>query len=701
MPLDPIAPEYEFGPFRLDAARRALYRGSEFVALTPKAAEMLLLLVEEAGRVVTKERILERAWPGVVVEEGAIANNISALRKVLDPAFADEGPIATVARRGYRFSAPVRVNGAGPSAGTAAAAAALPPSPAAPPIGERDTILMGDIENRSGDAVFDGTLKQALLLHLAQSPFLQIVSERKVRGALQLMQRPGDTPVTGEVALEICQRTGAKAAITGSVFALGDEYVIGIVALDRDTGGIVASEQARARGKADILKALDAAATSLRARLGESLASIERLSTSLEDLATPSLDALKAYTIGRREWNERGDAAGIPHQLRAIELDPDFASAHSALGIALSNLGETERANEHIVRAYQLRGRASERERGRIEGTYHHIVTGNLHRAYDALNMLVKLYPRDSYIPINLANHCMMLGQWEKALPLAESALASEQTNVGTSNVAITQMALGRPDEARKTIESAFARGIDAYYLRLDAYHEAFLRRDDEAMRRHYDVVAGRAGEEDFLIAAQADTEAYFGRLDRARELSARAAASALRADAAETSATWLAQAAMREAELGFDERAIGLADEALGRSTGRFVRCVAAYALARAGDRTVVDKVVSGLDAQFSEDTLVQRHWLPCVRAALALRGGDGIGAMQALETAQSIELALVAPFEGGFMIPAWLRGLALQAGGKAAEARAEFSKIESRPGLVKNYITYPLAVRAREALG
>ncbi len=243
MPPEPIAPadiprqppQYEFGPFRLDAARRALYRGTEFVALTPKAAEMLLLLVEEAGRVVTKEQLLERAWPGVVVEEGALANNISALRKVLDPAFEGEGPIATVARRGYRFSAPVQtMSTAGSPASSPAPNCGIARHRVA--ITDRDTILLGDIENKTGDAVFDGTLKQALLLHLAQSPFLEIVSDRKVRSALQMMQRPTDTPVVGDVANEICHRTGAAAAITGSIFALGDEYLIGITALNGDHG---------------------------------------------------------------------------------------------------------------------------------------------------------------------------------------------------------------------------------------------------------------------------------------------------------------------------------------------------------------------------------------------------------------------------------------------------------------------------------
>ncbi|HZZ91237.1 MAG TPA: winged helix-turn-helix domain-containing protein [Usitatibacter sp.] len=706
--------EYEFGPFRLDAPRRALYRGTEFVPLTPKAAEMLLLLVEQAGRVVTKEQIFQRAWAGVVVEEGTIANNISALRKVLDPAFGGLGPIATVARRGYRFAAAVRTgNGIdiNASAADVRAHAVAPGNGAAPPqatpdnppvraITERDSVLMGDIENKTGDAVFDGTLRQALLLHLAQSPFLQILADRKVKATLQLMQRPTDTPVTGEVALEICQRTGAKAAITGSIFALADEYSVGIVALDRDTGDIIASEQARARGKGEVLKALDAAATNLRANLGESLVSVKRLSAALEDLATPSLEALKAYTVGRREWNERGDAAGIPHQLRALELDPHFASAHSAVGIAFSNLGQTQRANEHIRKAYDLRNRASERERSRIEAIYHLNISGNVHQALDVFNTMIKAYPRDSYIPGNIGNIQMQLGQWEKALESTTAALASEPTNVSHSNLAIIHMALGRREDARRTIDAAFARGLDAYYLRLDAYQEAFLRRDDEAMRRHFDAVAGRPSEEDFLLAAQADTESYFGRHHRAREFSARAAESAMRAGAVETSAIWLAQWAMREAELKFDERAFEQAEAALERSEGRIVRCVAAYALARAGDRSLVGTIASKLDADFPEDTLVQRHWLPCIRAAIAIADEDAVTALRALEPAQSMELALVMPFEGGFMLPTHLRGLAHLAAGKREEAAREFASIEARPGLVKNYVTYPLAVKARENL-
>ncbi|HET7547320.1 MAG TPA: winged helix-turn-helix domain-containing protein [Usitatibacter sp.] len=682
--------EYEFGPFRLDAARRALYRGEAFVPLTPKAAEMLLLLVEQAGRVVTKEQLFERAWPGVVVEEGTLANNISALRKVLDAGFGGDGPIATVARRGYRFTAPVRSR--------SDKAAAPPSTRVSSEPARRDTVLIGDIENRTGDAVFDGTLRQALLLHLAQSPFLEIVPDRKVRSALQAMQRPLETPVTGDEALEIAQRTGAGASITGSIHVLGDDYVIGITALAPETGEILVAEQARAHGKAEVLKALDGAALDLRGKLGESLASVSRYSSSFDEVATASLEALKAYTIGRREWMHRGDAAVISHQLRAIELDPGFASAHSLLGIAFSNMGQTLRAKEHITRAYELRDRASERERQRIEANYHHMVRGDLHRALDAYLMTMRAYPRDDAQRSNTANGYMMLGQWEAAFTVAEHA---EATSTDFSNLAIIQMALGRHDDARRTLDTAFARNIDAFYLRLDAYQEAFLRGDDEAMRRHFDAVAGRPGEEDFLIAGQADTEAYLGRVERARELTRRAADSALRAGSEETSAAWLAEGALREAEMGFPEHAVAWANAALERSPGRDVRCLSAYALARSGAAGTGESIVAALERDHPEDTLVQRYWLPCVRAALALAAGDAAQAVRLLEPAESIELGISVPFESGFVVPAYLRGLALRAGERNAEAAREFAKIVSRPGLLKNFVIHPLAVKASLSLG
>ena len=508
-----------------------------------------------------------------------------------------------------------------------------------------------------------------------------------------------DTPVVGDVALEICQRTGAAAAITGTIHSLGDDYMIGIVAVDGNTGDLLVTEQARAHGKGEVLKALDSSALDLRAKLGESLASVKRFSVAFDEVATSSLEALKAYTIGRREWNERGDTAAIPHQQRAIELDPNFASAHSALAIALGNMGEHVRAQEHIKKGYALRDRVGQRESNRIVATYHHLITGDLHKSLDSLDVWAKNYPRDGVPHLNSGSHCMTLGQWEKALAMTERAMHAENSIITHSNHAIILMALGRYDDARRTIEAPLARGVDSYYLRLDAYQEAFLRGDDEAMRRHYDMVMGRQGEEDFLIASQAETEAYFGRLDRARELTERAAESALRAGTSETSATWLAVAAVREVETGFSERAMALGDRALNRSSGIYVRSIAGYALARAGDRTVADQIMRDLDRDRPHDTIVQRYWLPSMRAAQALYAGDWQAAVRALEQAESLELGLTVPLEGGLAIPAYLRGLAYAQGGKRDLAAREFAKIEARPGVVKNFVIHPQAVKARAA--
>ncbi len=423
-------------------------------------------------------------------------------------------------------------------------------------------------------------------------------------------------------------------------------------------------------------------------------------SAGFDEVATASLEALKAYTIGRRQWFDRGDAAGVPHYLRAIELDPGFASAYSAVGIALTNLGQTTRANEYMKKAYDLRDRVTERERNRIVAGYHHIVTGDVHRAVDALDIWMKNYPRDAVAPGNAASHLMNLGQWEKSCELTEAAKAMELSNITSSNYSIILMALGRHEDARKVLDAEFARGVDAYYLRLDAYQEAFLRGDDEAMRRHFDAVAGRQGEEDFLIAAQADTEAFHGRMDRSRDFTTRAVDSAMRAGAPEQAATWLAQSAIREVEMGFHERAIELADSALERSLGRYVRSIAAYALARAGDRTTVTQITAELDRDYPEDTAIQRYWLPSARAAVKLASGDWQGAVRDLETAESMETGLTVPFENGFMIPVYLRGLAYAAGGKNEEAAREFAKIEARPGLLKNFVIYALAARKRAEL-
>jgi DNA-binding winged helix-turn-helix (wHTH) protein/tetratricopeptide (TPR) repeat protein len=665
-PPKALAGQYRFGGFRLDAATPALYRGGEFIPLTPKAAEILLLLVQEAGRVVTREQMLQRVWPGVIVEEGVIANNISALRRILDGEFEGDSPIVTVPRRGYRFTPPVRAD-------------------------EGDTILVAEIENLTGDPVFDGTMRQALLLHLTQSRSLEILSDRKVLSVLGYMGKPGEA-ITGDVALEICQRTGCKCAITGSIFEVGGEYVIALQALHGETGDMLVMEQARAHGKSEVLGALDRAAVGLRTMLGESLASVSR-TRPFEEVATSSLEALKAYAVGRVEWGLHGEAAGMPHFLRAIELDPNFCSCLASLALGCMNMGQMQEATRYMRKAYDLRESATERERVRMVASYHGIVTGDLFKGIDAHRVWQTTFPREGAAYLNGANLLMMGGQWDKALTASQRSHAMEPSAVSASNLAIALLAVGRHDEARAMLDDAFARGYEAFYLHLDAYQEAFLRRDAEAMRRHADAVAGREGEEDFLIGAQADTEACFGRFERSRALSRRAVESARHAGSLEMAAMWEAQAALREAEVGEAARAREGAVAALETFAGREVQGMAGLALARSGDVPRAMEIAASLEREYPTHTIVQSTWLPCIRAALAIGRRDWSAAVEALEISVSVELGVTTPFEGGFMLAPYLRGLALLGGGRSRDAAREFGKIVERPGLIKNFVVFPLA--------
>lgn len=678
---------FEFGAYRFDIGSRSLFREGEFVPVTPKVAETLLLLLEEAGRVVTKEQLLERVWPGVVVEEGGIANNISALRKLFNGEFGEDGPIATIARRGYRFTAEVTRGDEEPEPQADVKAAQAPV--------ERNAILVADIENKTGDPIFDGTIRQALALNLAQSPALDVMSDRKVHTVLALMHRPG-VPVVGEVALEICQRTGTRAAVTGSIFALGDEYVIGLYAIRADTGDTLVSEQARARGKANVLQALDTAALSLRSKLGESIQSVRKYAAQFDEVVTSSLEALKAYTTGREVWLSHSEMAAIPHMQRAIELDPQFVSAHSALGVMLNNMGQTARAIVHMEHAYQLRSRATERERLRIEAMYNDMVTGDTHRSLDAYRAALRAYPRDANMANNTANLYIVLGQYEKALHDIKIALAVEHSSIEYGNYTQACFGLGLVDDAAAMIEQGFARGFDAFYHHADAYLVAFLRGDRAAMQKHVDAVAGREGEEDYLIALDASTEGYFERWDRARELAQRAVESAQRAKSFEMAACWRAESALRDLEAGNLDLARKQAEAALAICRSRNSDGLAGMVLARTGDPQRALKLGGDMERATPQATHVQRYWLPCIRGSVALAEGDWKAAVSALEPAIPIEMGIPQPFVNPGLYPVWLRAKAYVLGQQWADAKREYEKITTRPYLARNAYPYSLSIKA-----
>jgi len=350
-----------------------------------------------------------------------------------------------------------------------------------------------------------------------------------------------------------------------------------------------------------------------------------------------------------------------------------------------------------MQKAFDLRDRATERERVRIEAGYHTMVSGDLFRGIDAHRTWEKVYPKDVTASINLANVCMLAGLWDKALAAAQRAYSREQDMISGSNMAVCLFASGRHEEACATLDGALASGQDAFVLHLDAYHGAYLRGDEASMRAHVDAVMGREAEEDFLIAAQADTEACRGRFRRARELSRRAVESARRADSLEVAALWEAEAALREAEIGVHDlaRAGGAAALELGPETGRVVHCMATLALARGGNTRRAQELIEALGERYPQDTLINRYWLPCARAAVAMAAKDWKGALDALEESTGVELSQTQPLEGGLMYPPYLRGLVLLEERRPEEAAREFQKIVDRPGLIKNFVIHPLAIR------
>ena len=617
------------------------------------------------------------------------------------------GPVARSAP--YRPAAPTSLGRIAPSwkfilsagilVAIVVAVAALLHTHRAIALTEKDTIVLADFDNRTGDPVFDDTLKQALFVDLGQSPFLNVLSDRKVSATLSLMGLSPDHPLAGETARDLCQRVGSKAMLAGSISNLGNEYIIGLNAINCSTGDTLVAEQARASGKGEVLKSLDNSASAIRTKLGESLASVQKFATPIEEATTSSLEALKAYSMGRRTFFREGDVAGIPYYERAVEVDANFAMAYGALAVSYFNLGQRTRAVENAKKAFELRERVSDRERYRISAAYYSFATGELDKAIQAYEVWQQSYPRD-FLPIgNRGDLHMLEGEWGKALLETLDSLRLEPNNAtAQSNLALIQLALNRTEDSRTTLEQARVRKLDSRALRLAAYETAFLQGNQETMQQQLAWAAGRRGEEDWLLSAQSDTEAYFGRLAKARGFSRRALESAVRADAKETAALWQVNAALREAEFGNASSAGQNALAALALAPGRDVRSVAALALARAGEAAKAQKLAETLDKDFPQDTIVQGYWLPSIRAANEMNRKNTAKALDVLQTDAPYELAQSQPFQVGMLYPIYLRGQAYLAARQGNEAGAEFQKIIDHRGIVLNF---PLGALAHIGLG
>jgi eukaryotic-like serine/threonine-protein kinase len=549
---------------------------------------------------------------------------------------------------------------------------------------DKDTIVLSDFDNKTGDPVFDDTLKQGLSVQLEQSPFLGLVSERKVNDTLNLMGRSPDERLTANVTREVCLRTGSKAMLTGSIAGLGSQYVIGLKAVNCNTGDVLAEAQEQAADKEAVLKALDAAAISLRSKLGETLNSVQKYATPLEQATTPSLEAIKAYSLGQKIQYTKGATAALPLYKRAVELDPNFAMAYARMGAVYLNLNEVGRGAENARKAYDLREKVSERERFYIEGRYYDIATGELGKTAQIYELWQQTYPRDEIPYIVLGGISEEFGNWEKALQESREALRLEPSRVANyASLGSAYTSLNRLDEAEAVYKQAEERKLEGELLLQSRYQLAFLKGDAAQMAQLVSAAMGKPGAEDLLLATQADTEGWYGKLRNAHELTRKAMDSAERNDANEAAAAYQAEAALREVESGNREQARAEANAAVKLAPNRDVWAIAALVLARAGDTAGAEKLATELDKTLPLDTLVQRYWLPAIRAAVALHLKDPNRAIELLKAASPIELGA----STAILCPVYLRGeayLMLHDGNRAA---AEFQKFIDHRGLVANF--------------
>jgi eukaryotic-like serine/threonine-protein kinase len=548
---------------------------------------------------------------------------------------------------------------------------------------EKDTIVLADFTNTTGDPVFDGTLRQGLSTQLEQSPFLNLLSDTRIAQTLALMTQPRGAQLTRELAREVCERTASAATIEGSIASLGSQYVLGLQAVNCLSGDLLAQEQVTANSKEQVLKTLGEAATRMRKKLGESLASIEKYDTPLENVTTPSLEALQAYSLGFQALNIKDDvAAAIPFFQRAISLDPKFAMAYARLGTSYGGEGETARAAENMRTAYELRERVSERERFYIASHYELDVIGDLEAARKTYELWAQTYPRDNTPPANLGIIHFTLGEYGKALAaFQEGVKLNPSSGFNYANLVLAYVALNRFDEAKATAQEAQAHNVDSPDIHFRLYAVDFLEHDATGMEREAARLMAKPGYEDGMLDHESDTAAYAGQFVKAREFTRRAVDSARRADKKETAAGYEASAAMREVLVDNTGMARRQAQAALALSDSRDVEGVSATVLGLAGDSAQAVRVSNNLSQRFPKDTIVQSEYLPMIRAAGVLGSPDASrDAEKAIEA-----LAAAAPYElGATFYPAYLRGEAYLAAKQGSAAAAEFQKVLDHPGVV-----------------
>jgi DNA-binding winged helix-turn-helix (wHTH) protein/tetratricopeptide (TPR) repeat protein len=708
---------YEFGPFRVDADQELLLRDGAPVPLTPKAFQILLVLVRRGGEVATKDEIMKAVWPDTFVEETNLTRNIFSIRRALGER-SDNEYIHTVSGKGYRLAQrafavlPTELNVVSAIRSTvevevqeerkknrlgwvvaaaiiliAGAGVAYISLHRSPGMTETDTLVIADFNNGTNDPVFDQTLTQGLAVQLEQSPFLQIVSDQRVQHTLQLMGRTGNQRLTPALAREVCERIGATVMLEGLISTLGNEYVLGLRATRCGTGDLLDVEQATAKTKEQVLDALTQVASRFRRRAGESLQTRQMHDKPLEEGTTASLEALKAYSAGLRASLNESMVAGIPLQKRAIELDPNFALAYAHLALSYADSGQTGAAREVARRGYELRNRASDRERFFIEVTYDRIVTGNLERARQTCMSWAQSYPRDPEAH-GLASGMIPqgLGDFDISIEEARKAVALDpDMSPAYTNLAYSYFLEGQMKQATSAVEEASARGFNPPEMLALRYAIAFANADSEGMKGAAALASGKPWAEDWMTQFEALTAADRGQIRLARELSRKARQLAISVGQPERAAGYESAFAVDEALFGYPREAIQGATEALRMSHARDVEYTAALAFGLAGDAKQSDALRKDLNDRFPEDTVVNRIYLPVLNAVLALDKGDAHEAVEDLQVTTTGEMAMVG--DGSAMLgnvhSPYIRGEALFHDVRGQEGIAEFQKIVDHPGI------------------
>jgi eukaryotic-like serine/threonine-protein kinase len=572
-------------------------------------------------------------------------------------------------------------------------------------LSEVDTIVIADFDNSTGLSVFDNALRQALTADLEDSPFLNVLASGKVREQLRFMGQPPNAPLKEDVARQICQRTGSKAMVMGSISSLGSHYPMTLRAENCNTGDLLAIVQAEAENREQVVKKLNTMASAMRGKLGESLASIEKYDAPASQVSTPSLEALQVYSLGVSTQQTEGDEAAIPFYRRAIELDPDFAMAYNRLGAIYGNLYQPTLAAENLTKAFEFRDHTTEREKLNITGMYYMFAIGDLRKTIETYKIYSQIYPRDGKARSNLSVAYSFIGNYSEAILEPGEALKLEANNANHyANLAALYLYVEEFDKTKVILQQARDRNFSNEFMAQIRYLLAFLTNKNADMNREVTDTTGKLGVEDQLLAMQAGTEAFYGRLAQAREYSTRASESALKADAKESAANWRFYGALQDAEAGKLESALREATAALPIAPGRTTQILGALSLARGGDAKRAQALADELAVQNPADTMIQYYWLPTIRAAIDLTNRVPTKAIEHLQAALPYDLG--SPNPGiGLLYPVYLRGVAYLESGQPDKAAEEFQKILDHKGIVQNYITGALAHlqlgRARAKMG